>query len=70
MPCVTIQPAKTRTVQRAILVLTLAIGDMPLGKRTDCGDAKYVGVSVNFPKDNKVESTLQVLNPAQALYTM
>ena len=33
---------------------------MPLGNRSDCGDAKYVGVLVPFPIDRSVDRTLQV----------
>ena len=33
-------------------------GAMPLGKRTDCGDAKYAGLEVPFASD--IEVALQV----------
>ena len=39
-------------------MLVVASIHMPLGKRTDCGDAKYVGVEVPFCCD--VVETLQV----------
>lgn len=36
----------------------LAIDTMPLGKRTDCGDAKYAGLDVAFACD--IVETLEV----------
>ena len=38
------------------------ISEMPLGKRTDCGDAKYAGVEVSFACD--VVEVLEVLTGA------
>ena len=38
---------------------------MPLGKRTDCGDAKYSGVQVAFASD--ITASLQVLRRSEVL---
>ena len=39
---------------------------MPLGKRTDCGDAKYAGVEVPFACD--IVTTLEVCMPVNCVY--